>query len=490
MPVSEARLAANRANALKSCGPKTPEGKERSRRNSLRHGMAGRGVVTPADDSAEVERRTGAMLVEMAPRTEMGQYLVGRLAELTVRVERCSRHERAAVEAQAVHAEAAFDEARIAEVDSTIPMLAREPATMTRRLRSMPEGIDRMIAHLLDLREELNTGRWDWSHGDKVANLTGRRWMEVPVTRVRALSEAINGDFQFLLPGDGDGLSDLDRVDWARNAMADLIDAEIDMLLAHRATLDVEAIERDRAGAADRALFDPSKEAVLARRYEAAAERAVYRALRELKEVEASSTVPPEPEVVPSLGSSGEEDPEETLENVGRSRPRPDRRARGPGSRTRPRSSGRWMGGIRSVGPVAGSPERAWRVEIRSHAASPGPPCAPWAPSRTDHPGGPWCEGELCWDRGPGNTPGEAAGSFQGSGRPKNPSPRPGPPRKGGGEPFWPPPPPGGGGPGRGGERRGRDLWRTPARHWARRKMRRTMPIKAPSFDRSEIHFP
>jgi hypothetical protein len=128
-----------------------------------------------------------------------------------------------------------------------------------------------------------------------VANLTGARWMDLPVTRVKALSEAIIGDFQYLLPGDGDGLSTADRVDWARNAMADRIDEELQMLLDHRKTLDVEAIEQDRAGAAARALFDPSKEATLARRYEAAAERGVYRALRLLKEVEALAAVPVEP---------------------------------------------------------------------------------------------------------------------------------------------------------------------------------------------------
>jgi hypothetical protein len=316
MPVSEARLAANRSNALKSCGPRTAEGKAVSRRNSLKHGMAGQGIVTPADDSAEVERRAGAMLVEMAPRSEMGRFLVGRLAELTVRVERCSRHERSATEYRAAHAGAAFDEARIAEVDEIIALLAREPATLTRRLRSMPEGVDRMIALLLDLREELNTGRWDWTHGDKVANLTGRRWMEVPVTRVRALSEAINGDFQFLLPGDGEGLSIADRVDWARNAMADLIDEEIDMLLAHRETPDIRAIEEDRAGAAGRALFDPSKEAILARRYEAAAEREVHRALRVLKEVEDAPPVPLEPKVAASLGSFDEEGLTEAIERT------------------------------------------------------------------------------------------------------------------------------------------------------------------------------
>ena len=49
--------------------------------------------------------------------------------------------------------------------------------------------------------------------------------------------------------------------------------------------MDLGETEVKRRRAADMALFDPSKEAILARKYEAAAERCYFRCLKELKEM-------------------------------------------------------------------------------------------------------------------------------------------------------------------------------------------------------------
>jgi hypothetical protein len=74
---------------------------------------------------------------------------------------------------------------------------------------------------------------------------------------------------------------------WGRDRLVNSIAAEIAALTAHRAILDFETIALDRAAAPDLALFDPSKDATLARRYEAEARRGFFKALDQYRKVEA-----------------------------------------------------------------------------------------------------------------------------------------------------------------------------------------------------------
>ena len=91
---SEARIAANRANAAKSKGPTTPEGKDASRGNALTHGLTATKLL-PEREAAEVERRSAAFIAELNPTGEVGVALARHAARMSVRMERCATHENA-----------------------------------------------------------------------------------------------------------------------------------------------------------------------------------------------------------------------------------------------------------------------------------------------------------------------------------------------------------------------------------------------------------
>jgi hypothetical protein len=329
MPTSEARILANRANSLKSTGP-SAEGRRISARNSLKHGMAGRGLVLPDSDAAEVERRNQALQAELVPATEMGQLLVHRLAMLSVRMEKGARHASASSARRVRHAAEDFDEGRIERAEDLLEGIAENPRRSLRKLRRTPEGVDVLVQEWGDLRADL-TGRgrpcWTASHLERAAHLLGVRSEDARASAIGALSRAAWGDFEALADHEGRGPDDDARKAWARARLVERIDEAVAELEAHRKTLDLESIEQDRAEAGDVAWFDPSKEASLARRYESEAQRHFFKALNELRRVEAEAAgrpaadpgpvaepdpAPIEPELASSregeLASSGEED--------------------------------------------------------------------------------------------------------------------------------------------------------------------------------------
>ena len=50
------QIEANRRNALRSTGPKTPEGKAAVRLNSLRHGLWSKSVVLPGEKQEDFDQ--------------------------------------------------------------------------------------------------------------------------------------------------------------------------------------------------------------------------------------------------------------------------------------------------------------------------------------------------------------------------------------------------------------------------------------------------
>ncbi len=211
---------------------------------------------------------------------------------MAVRLEKCARQESAATANQVRQSAFEFEDSRIAEVEALFSGMFADPAGVVRKLHRTPEGIARLIKG------------WDWLRGrilqpdpgsrsfifHKLAEQLSGRQPSLTSTQFERLTRAMRGDFSNLEPQEGAGLDEPARRAWAVGQMVELIDNEIAALQAAKESFGPNFTAIERAEAADIALFDASKPAILARKYEAAAERTLFRALREFRQVEAEAS--------------------------------------------------------------------------------------------------------------------------------------------------------------------------------------------------------
>jgi len=95
---TEEQIQANRQNALKSTGPKSPEGKHRAARNALKHGLLSHDVLLPGEKAKELRAFREAMFAELAPEGELEEFLADRVVESVWRLRRAVRMERDIIE--------------------------------------------------------------------------------------------------------------------------------------------------------------------------------------------------------------------------------------------------------------------------------------------------------------------------------------------------------------------------------------------------------
>lgn len=87
------RISANRANAQGSTGPRTPEGKERSKYNATRHGLSGKLVVAPGEDPSGYDRLLQELMASYNPANAAESILVEEIAQNFWRLQRARRIE-------------------------------------------------------------------------------------------------------------------------------------------------------------------------------------------------------------------------------------------------------------------------------------------------------------------------------------------------------------------------------------------------------------
>ena len=84
------QIEANRRNALKSTGPTTPEGKQRSRCNAVRHGLTAETVIAALEDSEDYQAFEAAVISDYDAESAVERELVLRLASVLWRLRRAT----------------------------------------------------------------------------------------------------------------------------------------------------------------------------------------------------------------------------------------------------------------------------------------------------------------------------------------------------------------------------------------------------------------
>ena len=98
---SHNQFEANRQNAQKSTGPRTENGKRRSRLNALRHGLAAETVVEGLENPASYKKLQAAIVSHYTPQSPVEHELILRLASLLWRMRRATSIETGLFEIQA-----------------------------------------------------------------------------------------------------------------------------------------------------------------------------------------------------------------------------------------------------------------------------------------------------------------------------------------------------------------------------------------------------
>jgi hypothetical protein len=166
---TERQIEANRRNSAKSCGPKTDEGKARSRANATKHGLAGVLTEVEAEFSPEFEAR----------RAEWGggketRWAIDRVVAASLRIERCERAFDQVIASATERATLAWDEDRAVEAATIFGRLGKDPLLAARQLRTTRAGVELLIDAWQGLIAAMDGGaRWSEVEASTALDLLG-----------------------------------------------------------------------------------------------------------------------------------------------------------------------------------------------------------------------------------------------------------------------------------------------------------------------------
>jgi hypothetical protein len=144
----ESRNGANRRNALRSTGPRTPAGKQRSSQNATTHGLTGRSPVLATEDPAAYQLHSRQFFDEYQPATPTETQLTQELVDTSWRLNRIPSLEAALLD------RAANPPTERARIDFDIVDAHRALATLGLHYQRLSRQFQKAVDQLREIQSE------------------------------------------------------------------------------------------------------------------------------------------------------------------------------------------------------------------------------------------------------------------------------------------------------------------------------------------------
>jgi hypothetical protein len=162
---TERQIAANLANSALSTGPKSIEGKDKSRLNALKHGLAASisaALIATDSDRKFLEERKARWLDSFQPVSDDQHWLFEGLVVESIRIERCQDAFFALCRQHGERARLQWVEDRRRDAADLAGGLRRNPGATARKLEATLQGCDLMITFWKGLASHIDR-HGDWS---------------------------------------------------------------------------------------------------------------------------------------------------------------------------------------------------------------------------------------------------------------------------------------------------------------------------------------
>ena len=341
------RAEISRKNGCMSRGPISPEGKTRSRMNSVKHGMTARIPVLPGEDPETFRQHVEGIVDSVAPRNPLELGLAEQAALSLWKIERAERAEATRVAATVRAAEAHADEHQQEElcalglwlVANTVktkqiaaadllaflpagrhaPFQAGrgEPMVVLHRIQATVNGCQWLLERWDRLRGRLEqNGSWDIEEMIAAAQLRGQRplFMETADWQCLVQERYVKDNSALVEEGRSQLLDQLTDGEWLAADPAGTRVALLRLVAEETARLEELKDARqqreaaDRSELADRLAVDTTLDGERVRRYQLDCDRKLHRALQSLMKLrrDEGGAADPDAEDVPGPAGSVE----------------------------------------------------------------------------------------------------------------------------------------------------------------------------------------